>query len=221
MRNYMTSSQEISKMTQQRLYTPIKRDWFFPSLNVGRGLVRHKKVTPLQAVVDLYHATIDAHKFDAVTIPYELYDFAYQLYTLFKQDINLISTDTELIRQDYPQDNELAICLFSGGMDSSAVVYQQRHNFKTIKLFYLDGVNCVYYREMTAAMRVAKRLQEISSNIEITFMDATSLPKPKNTQESSVKKLIRSTTAMTYYQIKPKVLLRGDSDHQSYLKDYE
>lgn len=160
-------------------------------------------VTLYQAVIILYQATLNKENYLKVRVPEVLYDYAVELYALNNCDEELITQDLKLIKQDYKQDTDLTIFLYTGGKDSLASRVEYKNITKRQKTIHIHGLNQMYPLEQGVVARHKELL-----NIEIDIL-SIKLPRLHNQMEHPVKNLLTHILSIEYYQVIPKYFSFG------------
>lgn len=159
---------------------------------------KSKKVTLLQAVSNLYLATLDGGDFKKVKLPIELKPYADTLYTLlgFNSE-KLIQYTQKLKLTVYREAKDTQIFLYTGGKDSLASYLKYKKDTAKHKLLFIHGLNQLYPLEKSV---LDKHREILKTDIDI--MDVK-LPRLKNQIEHPVKNLFTYVLAMDYYNMVP------------------
>jgi hypothetical protein len=164
----------------------------------------NKRVTLLEAVYEIYIATLDAKNFQKLNTAKELKELVEDLYRAFGYDpTEYITYNKELIGSKLKRDKALNIYLFTGGKDSLASYLKYRKDTKRRGLIYFKGLNPMYTQEDITFKEIEKIIKD---KVEVVEFKA---PRVKNQVESSVKNLLSYILAIEYYQVIPNKISFG------------
>lgn len=172
------------------------------------SLLRPKnKLTFMQAMVDLYHATLDLNDFKEVhTVP-ELSDFCKFLYTELGGNPDLVKVDRILIPPTWKEDKDCIIHGFTGGKDSLSTLLKFEKDFKRSIAFHVRSVNRSYPLEHLKAKALVNEYTQ-SEYIEVKAM----FPQVKHTSESPIKTLMIMVLACEVTGVVPKWFTLGGAN---------
>jgi len=164
-----------------------------------------KVVTPLEAIILLYYATLDAKEYKECHIPYEFKEYAEFMYNEAGFDTSLLIVDLKLKEINYPLDEDLIINLFTGGKDSftSYVKYSHLNLKSKEKNIFIKGLNKAYVYEYKQAEFLANYL-----NIDLDIVEVH-LPKLLNQPEHPMKNLLTYMLAIEFYKVIPSIFSFG------------
>lgn len=165
------------------------------------------KYTFLQAMTELYLATLDLSQFTEVhTVP-ELYDFVRFTYKSLGQDESLIKCDRTLIKPNWIEDKDTIIHLATSGKDSTATLLKYLKDFNRNIAFHVRGVNKSYPTEYQKATKLYNSIDGVEY-IEVKAQ----FPQVKNQSESPIKTLYLIVLACEATGIIPKWMTLGGAN---------
>lgn len=170
----------------------------------------YSKFTFFDAILEIYHATLDCKNFQAVKIPAEAASWAKTLYKENGHDPDLVTVYGGMKSESIQEDINSIFHMVTAGKDSTATALKFEGQFNDSKLIHVVGVNKMYPTEN----RKAKPLYEDQSLFPNSKYEAikVSLPRVTNGTESPIKNMFIIALSIAAYNKIPKWVTLGGSE---------
>lgn len=190
----------------------IDKKRFIPKSQQPRSLFCNKsKMTLFEAMVELYHATLDVKDFKEVSTTPELYEFVKGLYKHHGFSEDMVHPTVTLVKQTFPVRTDSIIHLVTAGKDSTATALKHaagHYNY----LIHVTGVNKIYPTEHKMCRELYKKYFVNRSPEMFEYHDIKAwFPRVTGASESPIKNMMITVMAIEFLQIIPKWVSLGGS----------